>query len=245
MDGGPHVVELGIAVILRGNEVSLGPSEIDQLELYNLEEVERPSSYPDMRNKIGKFPVLTDRGYHHVWFESELEADHYQELVWDGVDELNTQCFELRAVLDDGSVRTRRPDALVRRAGATIVIDITSEAFLHDEKADSFDFTADICAAVGWSYMVGTDRTLRPQRRANLNFLTMVEDLDVEPVGGPQPRTVGDLAEAYGGGADGHQLAYAALWRRHYWINMDKPLEDTSRLSSRAPGPVLFAWGEQ
>ena len=241
-DGGPVVTQLSISVIVRGREMSLSPEEIDALDLYDLEEVARPASYFDMPNMVGKFPVLTHRGYTHVWFESNLESDHYQELVWAGIDELNAQCMEFHAEFSDHTVKARRPDAVVRRGGRTVVIDITNEAALDDEKAASYDFAADVCAAVGWGYAVGTDVTLSKVRRANLGFLTQAEDLDIEPLGEEAPWDFGELADAYGSGGDGRLLALAALWRKHYWIDMEVPLEDTSVLVPDAPGPVLFPW---
>lgn len=239
----PTATSVSIGVIVRGTEVALSPYEFDQLDLYDLEEIGRPTSYPDMTNRVGKVPILTDRGYHHVWVESDLEADHLLELQWAGVDELNTQCFELRVEFSDGTLRTRRPDGVVRRDGRTTVVDITAECYLDDEKARSYDLAADMCAAAGWGYEVGTDRTLSAVRRANLNYLTMCEDIDVEPLPGPRPRSVGELVDAYGGGPQGHQLAYGALWHRRYWLDMTSPLEDTSRLTKREPGPVRFTWG--
>ncbi|NTW38293.1 MAG: hypothetical protein HGA44_00160 [Cellulomonadaceae bacterium] len=236
------ITQVALHVIVRGLEMALTPHELDELELYDLEEVERPPGYTDMKNMIGKFPVLTRRGYHHVWVASALEADHYLELVWAGVEELNTQCLEIRAELSDGSVRVRRPDALTRLDGTTAVIDITSENGLDEGKAASFDLTADVCASIGWGYLVGSDKTLSRTRRANLNYLTSVEDIDIEPPGIDPGRTVRDLAAAYGGGSQGRMLAHAALWRQHYWINMERPLEDTSKLVRRAPAAVLFPW---
>lgn len=237
----PFVVGIHIDVLFRGRQVALLPEDLDQVELYDLEETHRPVGYTNKRELTGKVPALSPRRTFLTWEESDLERDHLTWLRWESYDELNTQCMRLRWDFADGSVKEHTPDFILRRAGATTIVDISEDDQTDLEKALDFDFTSETCRALGWSYEVGTRRSLGRKRRANVNFLFGACHLDVEAIH-DRPRTYRGLAELYGGGGFGRMCARAALWRRHHFIDMTRPLNDISELVPNPPRPARFPW---
>lgn len=225
----PGVVR--IAARPRGHTRMLTANDIDALDLYELAEITRPSTWRTQRNFTGKVSIPHARGTFHGWYWSDLEYDHYLELAWEGFDELNTQFMRIYWHWPDGTVEHHDPDAAYRRDGQFTLFDVTAEDLLDDKKRRSFDLTMLTANTFGWNYEVGTERRLPEVRRANLAFIELASEHPPVPRVLRTPLSLSGLASAYGGGAAGNTRALRALWQREYFIDMRESLDSTCLLA--------------
>jgi len=235
----PGVVR--VAVRPRGRTRLVGPADLCGADLYDLEEITRPTTWQAQKNFTGKVAIAHPRGDFHGWYWSDLEYDHYLELAWEGYDEFNTQFLRIYWHWPDGTVEFHDVDAGVVRDGQLTLVDITARVYLTPEKRRLFTLTSLTALVHGWEYEVGTDGGLPEVRRANLAFIEMAsEHPPVERIAGT-PMTFTGLVNAYGGGRTGRTRALRALWQRDFFIDMNSELRPSSWLSSR-PRSARRVW---
>jgi|GEM_PF-5036464 len=240
------VAEPGVVTVaarVRGRTRLLTPADIDLVDLYDLEEISRPTTWQAQRNFTGKFMIRNPRGDFHGWFWSRLELEHYRELEWEGYDEFNTQFLRVDWHWPDDTTEHHEVDAGMRRDGQFTLLDISAHKRLTDEKRRLFDLTAITCLAHGWNYEVGTDKGFSTVRRANLAyFATTASHAPVQRLW-RAPVSFAGLVRGYGGGPEGYTKAVRALWQREYFIDMQEPLERASRLTDWPPASPREGWG--
>lgn len=184
------------------------------------------NAYPRQRNYHGSYFMHAVRA--HVWHESLLERsvlrllDHAGEVV-----AAASQPMRLRV-----SEWVHTPDFLVLHSdGSQTLIDVKPTSRIDVRAREQFEFTAAVCAHVGWSYRVLTES--RPQVRVNLEYLVQFArdeyaSSDVDAVVGEYRDgwTIGDLVSAFPGTSTTRARSWAmnALWNRNFVVDLDRRL---------------------
>jgi len=134
-------------------------------ELYESEPIREGNAYPRQRNYHGFYWMAETR--RHVWHESLLERD---SLLWldHAADIIAIAAQPMKLIADDGTIHY--PDLLaLDTRGVQTVYDVKPAAHINAKARAQFEWTRDVCAAVGWEYRVITE--LPFQYRVNLTWL--------------------------------------------------------------------------
>jgi hypothetical protein len=158
---------LNSATWKRGKAFTTAPLDADLLsrELYDVDPVREGAAYPRQRNYHGYFWMASTG--RHVWHESLLERDCMMRLDF-AADVLAISSQPMMLTGADGEVRY--PDLLVLDAsGVQTVYDVKPFSRINAKARKQFEWTRDVCEAIGWNYAVLTEASV--QYQTNLLWL--------------------------------------------------------------------------
>lgn len=141
-------------------------SDLLRSELYaNVDLAREANAYPRQRNYHGKWSMASTG--QAVWFESLLERDNLRRLDQRG-NVVSIASQPMKLTNQDGAVHY--PDFLALDAdGNQTVYDVKPSEFITPKVRAQFEWTREVCEAVGWQYRVLTE--LSPQHLVNLKWL--------------------------------------------------------------------------
>lgn len=158
----------GTATWIRGDKVECAPLDTGLLsqELYDTDPVRLGNAYPHQRNYHGYYWMAATQN--HVWHESLLERS---SLMWldHTADVVAIASQPMKLVNSEGVCHY--PDILALDArGIQTVYDVKPYGRLNPKALAQFEWTREICEAVGWDYRILTE--LPHQQHVNLTWLS-------------------------------------------------------------------------
>lgn len=196
-----------------------------------------PKAYPGMENRHGRYWFASSG--QHVWHESLFEAT---ALLWldFGGDVRSIASQPMKFVFGSGAEHFPDFFALLR-SGEQVLIDVRPRKLITKAVQAQFDSTADVCAAVGWTYRILS--VFDPVETANLKWIAGYR----HPRNRPDALTLRKIVDefeaprrlwagaAFVAGTDRRRqdvlpLIYHLMWSRVLDFNPSLPLAPSTRL---------------
>jgi len=200
--------------------------------LYRADTIREGKRYPKQKNIQGLYAMASTG--HHVWHESELEANVLRRYDLRGdVVAVASQPFTI--TFADEAEHT--PDLLLLLADhRQVVVDVKAAAFLP-KAIPQFEKTHAVCRAVGWSYEVHWDAS--KQVTVNIDRLSVFKHPGYHPGAEreqrlldwlAEPRTLVEAAIATNPRTvpEGRSAVLHLLWTGSLTIDLTKPINDRS-----------------
>ncbi|MFJ3490612.1 TnsA-like heteromeric transposase endonuclease subunit [Leifsonia aquatica] len=198
--------------------------------LYLTDTIRQGKRYPRQKNIQG-FYYWSTVG-HHVWHESELEANVMRRYDLRGdVVAAASQPFTINFADD----REHTPDMLLLLEDhRQVVVDVKAATFLP-KALEQFEKTKAVCNAAGWEYDIHWDAT--PQVKVNLDRLSLFKHPGYHPGAEREqrllswlgePRTLREAAVATNPRTvpEGRSVILHLLWTGALTLDLTKPISD-------------------
>ncbi len=193
---------------------------------------------------IGKFPTV--KLEYSVWYESELEHDALKVLESiPAVLHFETQTIQVN-YLDGTTWRKYTPDILVTTDSEKVILEVKPESIAETPEFQHFyRIVSKTINAEGYKFRVITEKHIRKQPSLNnikklLRYRRLDIPIDVrcsikDWVRTNSNTTIGSLVHNLNNSPEARALAYGAIVQHIITIDIDNPLDDSSKLSLTNP----------